>query len=101
MSASNQDVIIAKAVGAATGSREITRGSLPMTLCVDGTLVAEVITIKYVGADGLVANATTAAKDGANVELSVTNTAVGIFAPCWIYVSKPITANAVGVVLRG
>ncbi len=102
MPASNQDVIIEKVVGADVGSREITRGSLPMTLFVDGTLgAAEEVEISFIGADGLAANATKQYDSGSAVVLSATHTSVGIYAPCWIYVSKPITANAVGVVLRG
>jgi hypothetical protein len=92
--------LIAKQTATATATYYFDLVDIGSSLVVDGVLgAAESIAISYVGVAGALTTATNS--DGDAVTLSLTNAAEGIDYACWISVTKPVTANAVGVNIHG
>lgn len=87
--------VIPKQTAAKTETRSIGKGSVPVSIQVDGTLVAETIPVNLIGINDT--DATPYTVDGTAFAFSVDNTILTFFGPCDVQFVKPITANAVGL----
>jgi hypothetical protein len=91
--------VIPKQTAASTETRSIGKGSVPVSIQVDGDLASDTIAVNLLGINGT--DATAYKVDGTAFTFSTDNTILTFYGPCDVQFVKGITTNAVGLKMVG